>query len=106
MEAFTRSQRLAQLWLAPNAPHHPEGDFGIDEQGLAVLDQRPRRTWASIGLFRAEMFVGIAPGSKLRLTPLLHQAVAARRLGARPWDGGWTDVGSLERLALAETQGC
>src|SRR5574343_73957 len=28
-------QRLAHLWLAPNAPHHPNGDFGIDAQGLA-----------------------------------------------------------------------
>ena len=103
-DAFMQSERLARLWLAPNAPHHPQGDFGIDEHGLAVLDERPRRTWASIGLFRAEMFKGIAPGTRMRLTPLLHQAVAALRLGAEPWNGGWTDVGSVKRLAEAEAE--
>jgi len=99
---FQRSGLWAHLWLAPNAPHHPQGDFGIDDQGLAVLDERPRRTWASVGLFRAAMFAGIAPGSRLRLTPLLHRAIALRRLGAETWDGGWTDVGTVERLAEAQ----
>jgi N-acetyl-alpha-D-muramate 1-phosphate uridylyltransferase len=90
--------RLAHLWLAPNAPHHPEGDFGIDEaRGLAVATP-PRRTWASIGLFRAEMFAGVAPGTTMKLRPLLDAALAAGRLGAERWDGAWTDVGTLERL--------
>ena len=104
-ETFVQSQRLAHLWLAPNAPHHPQGDFGIGAQGLAVLDQGPRRTWASIGLFRAEMFKDVTPGARMRLTPLLHAAVHARRLGAQAWDGGWTDVGSVDRLAQAEASG-
>ena len=101
-ERFVRSDRLALLWLAPNAPHHPLGDFGIDAQGLAVLDERPRRTWASVGLFRAELFRAIVPGTRMALTPLLHRAAAERRLGAQPWDAGWTDVGTVERLAQAE----
>ena len=32
---FAASDRLAHLWLVPNAPHHPQGDFGIDADGLA-----------------------------------------------------------------------
>ena len=102
-DRFAASARLGQLWLAPNAPHHPKGDFGIDEQGLAVMDDRPRRTWASVGLFHAELFAAVAPGTTMKLTPLLHQAIAQRRLGACAWDGGWTDVGTPQRLAeLAE----
>jgi N-acetyl-alpha-D-muramate 1-phosphate uridylyltransferase len=88
----------AHLWLAPNAPHHPAGDFGIDAQGLAVSDAPERRTWASVGLFRAAMFKGIAVGTKLPLRPLLERGIAARRIGAEPWDGEWTDVGTPERL--------
>lgn len=102
VERFTAGRLLAQLWLAPNAPHHPQGDFGIDDQGRAVLDGAARRTWISIGLFRAGMFGAIAPGARLRLTPLLQQAAQQRRLGAQPWDGRWVDVGSAERLAQAE----
>ena len=100
---FVTSNLLAHLWLAPNAPHYPEGDFGIDERGLAVMDERPRRTWASVGLFRSALFASLVPGARMRLTPLLHQAIAQRRLGAQAWDEGWTDVGTAERLALAES---
>lgn len=115
VEAFIGSNLLAQLWLAPNAPHHPSGDFAIDAQGLAVSAAAPahglrpaqtgvgpRRTWASLGLFRAELFAGIKVGTRLPLRPLLDHAMAARRLGAQAWDGGWTDVGNAERLAQAD----
>jgi MurNAc alpha-1-phosphate uridylyltransferase len=95
---FAASRELARLWLAANAPHHPQGDFGIDvATGLATTFE-PRRTWASVGLFRAEMFAGIAPGTRLALRPLLEGALAARRLGAVAWSRPWTDVGTIERL--------
>lgn len=95
---FAAGRELAHLWLVTNAPHHPQGDFGIDaDTGLATAGP-PRRTWASVGLFRAELFAGIAPGTRLPLRPRLDAALAAGRLGAEAWDGAWTDVGSVERL--------
>lgn len=96
--AFAASPLQARLWLAPNAPHHPQGDFGIGPEGLASHSASPKRTWASVGLFRAAMFEGIAAGTKLPLRPLLERELAAGRLGASAWDGGWTDVGTVERL--------
>ncbi|MDH4059235.1 MAG: nucleotidyltransferase family protein [Aquincola sp.] len=94
--------RLAHLWLVPNAPHHATGDFGIDEvHGLATTTS-PRRTWSSIGLFRAAMFGAIPPGTHMKLRPLLDAALAARRLGAERWDGVWTDVGTVERWRAAD----
>lgn len=97
-QRFVSSALWAHLWLAPNAPHHPNGDFGIDAQGLAVSNAPQRRTWASVGLFRAAMFKGVAAGTKLALRPLLDQGIAERRISAEPWDGEWTDVGTPERL--------
>ncbi|MBI5257150.1 MAG: NTP transferase domain-containing protein [Burkholderiales bacterium] len=96
---FAAGDRLAQLWLVPNAPHHPRGDFGIDATGLAVADATQRYTWASVGLFRAGLVAGITPGTKAALRPSLDAAVAAGRIGAQRWDGAWTDVGTAERLA-------
>ncbi len=101
--AFAAGPLNAQLWLVPNAPHHPQGDFGITPAGLASHTTSPKRTWASVGLFRAAMFAGIAPGTRLALRPLLERELAAGRLGACPWDGAWTDVGTLERLAALNT---
>jgi len=95
---FAASREVAHLWLVANPAHHPQGDFGIDAgSGLATADE-PRRTWASVGLFRAELFAGIAPGTRLALRPRLDAALAAGRLGAQPWAGHWADVGTPERL--------
>ncbi|MDP1690952.1 MAG: sugar phosphate nucleotidyltransferase [Burkholderiaceae bacterium] len=96
---FAASRKLAHLWLVANAPHHPQGDFGIDAASGLATTSGLRRTWAGVGLFRAEMFAGIPPGTRLALRPRLDAALAAARLGAQAWDGGWADVGSAERLA-------
>jgi len=95
---FAEGSLWAHLWLVPNAPHHPRGDFGIDGDGLAVADAPRRGTWASVGLFRAVMFDGVAVGTRLPLRPLLDAGIAQRRIGAHEWNGAWTDVGSVERL--------
>ena len=98
-EMVAQPERLAELWLVPNAPHHPRGDYGIGPDGLALLNAPQRYTWASVGLFRAAMFADIAPGTRMPLRPRLDAAIAARRLGARLWPGAWTYVGTPERLA-------
>ena len=94
--------RLARLWLVPNPPHHPNGDFGIGEHGLAVRDA-PRYTWSSVGAFSSrfvtELMPGLAPGTKAPLRPYLEAALDAQSLGATLWNGEWTDVGTPERLA-------
>ena len=38
---FAASGRLAQLWLVPNPPHNPAGDFGIGADGLALNEAPP-----------------------------------------------------------------
>jgi MurNAc alpha-1-phosphate uridylyltransferase len=99
---FAASESLAHLWLVPNAAHHPDGDFGIDEARALAIDAAPRATWASVGLFRAAMFDGVAPDRPMKLRPLLDRALAAGRLGAQRWSGRWIDVGTAQRLEDAE----
>jgi len=96
--SFAASARWADLWLVPNAPHHPQGDFGIGPDGLAVRDASEKFTWASVGLFRPALFSDIVPGTRMALRPKLEAAIDAARLGARRWSGAWTDVGTVERL--------
>jgi N-acetyl-alpha-D-muramate 1-phosphate uridylyltransferase len=87
-----------RLWMVPNAPHHPLGDFGISPDGrLTSGAPGPRYTWASVGLFRRRLFDGIPPGTHLRLLPVLEKAIAAGRAGGELWTGAWTDVGTAER---------
>lgn len=96
-----RPERLAELWLAPNAPHHPEGDFGIDAEGLARSRAQgfvgPCWTWASVGLFRGGLVAGVQPGQRHALRPCLEAAIAQGRIGAQRLQTPWVDVGTPER---------
>jgi N-acetyl-alpha-D-muramate 1-phosphate uridylyltransferase len=98
-DRFAAGRALAQLWLVPNAPHHPDGDFGIDAASGLATRAPPRLTWASVGLFRAALFDGVAADRPSKLRPLLDAALDAGRLGAERWTGEWVDVGTPERLA-------
>jgi MurNAc alpha-1-phosphate uridylyltransferase len=91
---------LAQLVLVANPRHHPNGDFAlvdgrVQEQGAA------RWTYSGIGLYRPELFAGCSAG-RFPLLPLLRRAIAARRLHGQLFEGAWSDVGSIERLAALQ----
>jgi MurNAc alpha-1-phosphate uridylyltransferase len=101
--AFSRRAQWAHLWLVPNPPQHPVGDFGLVD-GLATAGaDGARLTWSGIGLFKpafvSELMGALPIGDKARLRPYLDAAIAQRRLGATRYDGLWTDVGTPERLA-------
>jgi MurNAc alpha-1-phosphate uridylyltransferase len=107
VDRFAASGRLAHLWLVPNPPHNPRGDFGISPDGLALSDAPQKYTFSTIGLYRAALFsppyCEIPPGNpngiKAPLAPLLRAAMADGQVSAELYAGAWTDVGTPERLA-------
>ena len=92
----------ARLLLAPNPPHHPRGDFGL-EGDIVVERAAARFTYTGIGVYRPELFAGCTPG-KFPLLPLLKRAIAARRLRGEVFRGEWLDIGSPERLAWLDAR--
>lgn len=107
---FRASTALAHLWLVPNPPHNPKGDFGLSPQGLALNGDGPggqRYTYSTIGLYRQALFASpwcdIPPGNpqgiKAALAPLLRWAMDNGHVSASLHTGPWTDVGTPERLA-------
>ena len=107
---FRASTALAHLWLVPNPPHNPKGDFGLSPQGLALNGDGPggqRYTYSTIGLYRQALFASpwcdIPPGNpqgiKAALAPLLRRAMDNGLISASLHTGPWTDVGTPERLA-------
>ncbi len=92
--------RDCHLWMVPNAPHHPGGDFAIaPDASLRDDTTAGRLTWASVGLFHRRLFAAIHPGTRLPLRPVLQDAIAAGRASGACWPGAWTDVGTVERWA-------
>ncbi len=112
VERFVASDQLAHLWLVPNPPHNPRGDFGLDAAtglalNLAKEDPQPRYTYSTIGLYHRALFAppwcnipgGNPQGTKAALAPLLRAAMDQGRVSAELYEGPWTDVGTPERLA-------
>lgn len=88
---------LAHLVLVDNPAHHPAGDFHlhgarVDGEGL------PRLTFSGIGVYRAGLFAGCAPG-RFPLAPLLRAAMQRGAVGGVHHTGRWWDIGTPERLA-------
>ena len=92
----------ARLVLAPNPPHHPRGDFGL-EGDFVVAREAERFTYTGIGIYRPELFEGCTAG-KFPLLPLLQRAIAARRLCGEVYRGEWLDIGSPDRLAWLDAR--
>lgn len=93
---------LAHLVLVPNPPHHPNGDF--DLQNGRVLGVPPRLTFSGIGRYRPELFAALERGKPAKLAPLLREAMAAKRASGQTHTGRWVDVGTPERLAALDEE--
>jgi N-acetyl-alpha-D-muramate 1-phosphate uridylyltransferase len=110
-EKFAASDALAHLWLVPNPPHNPRGDFGFSPSGQALNLPKDAghglHTFSTVALYKRAFFAppfcsisaGNPEGIKAALAPMLRAAMDAGRVTAQLFDGEWTDVGTPERLA-------
>lgn len=90
---FLASGQDARLWVVPNPPYHPRGDF--DHAGQRV-------TYANLALMRPRLCAGLVPGQRAALGPLLIDGVAAGRIGLQDWSGTWENVGTPAQLAALQ----
>ena len=88
----------AHLVMVPNPEHNPSGDFAlhgarIREQGAAM------QTFSGIAVYHPRLFSACSPG-RFSVVPLLRQAMREHIVTGEPYAGGWSDVGTLERLEI------
>ncbi len=87
---------MAHLVMVNNPPQHPKGDFML-QSGTLLADGPACLTFSGIGLYRPELFAGLAPG-KSPLAPLLRAAMARGEVSGEHYPGRWFDIGTPERL--------
>ncbi len=96
---------LAHLVLVPNPTHHPEGDFTLDGSRVGAGETAlSRTTFSGIGIYRPELFAGIATGTAAKLAPLLRAAMAKNGVSGELYRGRWIDVGTPQRLAELDVE--
>ncbi|MFQ2196062.1 N-acetylmuramate alpha-1-phosphate uridylyltransferase MurU [Aeromonas jandaei] len=93
-------EHLAHLWLAPNPPQHPAGDFAL--QAGKVVDT-PAFTFSGVGLYRPTAFAGLPAGAR-KLAPLLREWMAQGLVGGCLLAGEWRDIGTVDRLRELDEQ--
>ena len=102
-ERFAASGKLAHLILVPNPAHNAKGDFALSGDGLASNATEGRLTYSTVGLYRKPLFASLPAGNpggeKVKLAPLLRQAMDRGEVTAELYTGPWVDVGTPDRLA-------
>ncbi len=94
---------LAHLVLVDNPGHNARGDFGLDTRGRIDENAATRLTFAGMGVYRPELFTGLATGER-KLAPLLQAAARRGEVTAERHAGTWLDVGTPERLKQLDQQ--
>ncbi|MSP27736.1 MAG: nucleotidyltransferase family protein [Methylococcales bacterium] len=88
---------LAHIVLVPNPPHHPAGDFGLNDTGLVYEHAHEQFTFSGIGVYSPLSFATLPAGSR-KLGGLLRQAMSNQRVSGQIHTGFWLDIGTPERL--------
>lgn len=100
---FAQGGKLAHLFLVPNPPQHPKGDFALGADGVLLRDGPPRYTYSTIGMYRRAFFdslpAGNPQGLKAPMLPLMLAAIDNAQLTAEICTTPWADVGTPQRLA-------
>lgn len=100
------AQRLAHLVLVDNPPHHPQGDFVLQDGQVALppIHAVGALTFSGVGCYQPSLFAGIVPGQKAALAPLLKAAMQRQQVSGEHFTGRWEDVGTPERLIALDKE--
>lgn len=86
----------AHLVMVPNPAHNPYGDFGLSGARIRVSGDR-KLTFSGIAVYHPRLFDGCQPG-KFSVVPLVRSAMENHLVTGEVFQGGWNDIGTLERL--------
>lgn len=91
--------QLAHLVLVNKPAYYSKADFGLTAEGLVTNDNK-QFTFTGIACYSPEILKNIQPG-RFSITPIVRQAVNDSLVGGSIYQGKWIDIGTMERLTLA-----
>lgn len=102
-QRLNATQTLGHLWMVANPEHHPQGDFGLDADGMlhSSLEVGSPYTFSGCGIYHPALFDGIQAHTRAKLAPVLRAAMQKQQISGSFHQGLWLDVGNIERLQQA-----
>jgi N-acetyl-alpha-D-muramate 1-phosphate uridylyltransferase len=100
--AFTNAEQrlavadLAHLVMVENPVFNLQGDFSLHHGRISETEGQ-RLTYASLALFRPELFSGCQPG-RYSVVPLLRAAIASNRVSGELFTDCWFNIGTTAQL--------
>lgn len=98
-------QVLAYLFLVPNPPQHPLGDFYLNEPYVLSDDQlannalsQKKWTFSGAAIYHKNLFENIPLNHKAPLAPLLKKSMSLLAVEGEVLKCPWHDVGTPDRL--------
>jgi MurNAc alpha-1-phosphate uridylyltransferase len=88
---------VAWVWLTKNPWHNPKGDFALNMYSVAN-EGDTLWNFGNIGVYRPEMFDGIAPGQHAGLGKLIRKYADLGQVGGELYEGDWVNVGTVDQL--------
>jgi MurNAc alpha-1-phosphate uridylyltransferase len=94
---------LAHLVLVQNPAHNSEGDYALNPDNTLTRSVTSARfTYSGISVLHPALFADCLSDQSFRLTAVLDRASLHQKLYGECYNGYWTDVGTVERLACLE----
>lgn len=92
---------LANLVLVKNPQHNLNGDFGLINDQVTMLDgHNLSYTFSGIGIYHPDLFKPYAQGRRSLLL-VLNDAIAKKQVSGMLHQGLWSDIGTVGRLEEA-----
>ena len=89
---------LGLLVMVKNPPFKEKGDFSLQDN---LVIHGSELTFSGIGVYRKKIFEKFLKEERLALKPVLDQSINEKKLYGILHKGLWMDVGTPERLKLA-----
>lgn len=87
---------LAHLVLVDNPPHHPAGDFVL-QNNLVSAEGEPKLNFSGIGVYHPDLFKN-SPSDRFPLAPLLIAAMQKNLVTGEYYCGQWQNIGMIAQL--------
>ena len=92
-----RNPAQAHLVLVDNPSFHTEGDFHLQANTFLTLDQRPKLTFASFGIYHPYFFNGYNT-KRFPLSEVFQKRINEEKITGEYYQGNWFNVGTLNEL--------